>query len=41
MIGPDPENVMFHKKGDQTASGYRSQSDIIFFATAVPEDERD
>ena len=41
MIGPDPENVMFHVKGDQTASEYRSQCDIIYFATAVPEDERD
>ena len=41
MIGPDPEQVMFHKKGDQTASDFRSQSDIIYFATAVPEDERD
>ena len=41
MIGPDPESVMFHVKGDQTASEYRSQCDIIYFATAVPEEERD
>jgi len=41
MIGPDADNVMFHVKGDQTASEYRSQSDIIYFATAVPESERD
>ena len=40
MIGPDADNVMFHVKGDQTASEYRSQSDIIYFATAVPENER-
>ena len=41
MIGPDADHVMFHVKGDQTASEYRSQSDIIYFATAVPESERD
>ena len=40
MIGPDADNVMFHVKGDQTASEYRSQCDIIYFATAVPEEER-
>ena len=38
MIGPDVRE-QFHFKGDQTAS-LRSQSDIIYFATAVPAEEQ-
>ena len=38
MIGPDGRE-QFHFKGDQTAS-LRSQSDIIYFATAVPAEEQ-
>lgn len=40
LMGPDPEYPLLHVKGDQQA-GYRPQSDIIYFATAVPEEERD
>lgn len=39
MIGPDPDNPLVHIKGN-TVAGLRSQSDIIFFATAVPIEER-
>ncbi len=39
MIGPEKDYPMFHFKGDQTA-GNRNQSDIIYFATAVPVEER-
>ena len=39
MFGPDPENPMLHFKGDQLAKA-RGQSDIIYFATAVPVEER-
>ena len=37
MIGPDPDRILFHFEGQ---SGNRGQSDIIYFATAVPEEER-
>ena len=37
--GPDQDNAAFHCKGDNSAN-VRPQSDIIFFATAVPEEER-
>lgn len=39
LLGPDPDNPLIHVKGDQQAA-YRSHSDIIYFATAVPENER-
>ena len=39
LLGPEPDDPLFHAKGDQTA-GYRSHSDIIYFATAVPAEER-
>ena len=40
MPGPDPDNAFFSCKGDNSAN-VRPQSDIIFFATAVPEEERE
>ena len=39
MIGPDPDHLLLKVRGDQQANP-RGQSDIIYFATAVPEDER-
>ena len=36
LIGPDPE----YQKLFEAQHGGRGQSDIIFFATAVPEGER-
>ena len=40
MKGPVPELVKFDFKGNVTAN-QRNQSDIIFFATAVPVEERE
>ena len=37
LVGPDPEN----QKQYEAQSGGRGQSDIIYFATAVPEEERE
>lgn len=37
LVGPDPE----HQKLYEAQSGGRGQSDIIYFATAVPENERE
>ncbi len=39
MPGPDPDKVMFQFRGDQAANP-RTLSDILFFATAVPVEER-
>lgn len=39
MLGKDPANPVFHIQGRPEAK-YRAQSDIIYFATAVPESER-
>ena len=39
MPGPDPDKVMFQFRGDQAAKP-RALSDILFFATAVPVEER-
>lgn len=36
LVGPDPD----YQKVYEAQSGGRGQSDIIYFATAVPEDER-
>ena len=41
MTGSDSANPMIHLKGDQESSKYRTHSDIIYFATAVPEGERE
>lgn len=41
LMGPDPDNPLVHVRGDQKAGDYRRHSDIIYFATAVPEDERE
>ena len=40
MIGRDPAIPALHIQGRPEAN-YRTQSDIIYFATAVPEDERE
>ncbi len=39
MYGPEPDQVKFHFKGQITGKE-REQSDIIYFATAVPVEER-
>ena len=39
LIGSDAENPLMHLKGNKVAN-LRSHSDIIYFATAVPEEER-
>ena len=39
MPGPDHDKVMFQFRGDQAAKP-RALSDILFFATAVPVEER-
>ena len=41
LTGPDSDSPLIHERGDRTAGKYRSHSDIIYFATAVPEEERD
>lgn len=41
LMGPDPEYPLIHVRGDQAAGDYRRHSDIIYFATAVPESERE
>ena len=41
LMGPDPEYPQIHVRGDQQAGDYRRHSDIIYFATAVPEEERE
>lgn len=38
--GPDPAHPLLHVKGRPDAD-FRTQSDIIYFATAVPEEDRD
>ena len=41
MQGPDPDLPKFDFKGDQNGTdNFRPQSDIIYFATAVPLEER-
>lgn len=40
MPGPDPDRFMILVNADNTANKERGQSDIIYFATAVPEEER-
>ncbi len=41
LMGPDPENPLLHVRGRTGAGDYRRHSDIIYFATAVPEEERE